>query len=175
MLFDRLTHPIRRSARVWIILLSTFLLSALLVAGAAAQGESSAAGNAAVLKPGTVFVMTNDAAGNAVQTYARAADGTLSPADSYPTGGLGTGSGLGSQGALITSNDGRFLFAVNAGSNEITSFRMRRGELVWADTVSSNGEMPISLTHHGRRLWCSTRAAVATFPPSSCPPMEACG
>lgn len=152
MLFDQLTHPIRRRARAWIILLSTFLLSALLVAGAAAQGESPVAGNAPVLKPGSVYVMTNDAAGNAVQAYDRAADGTLTPAASYPTGGLGTGAGLGSQGALITSNDGRFLFVVNAGSNEITSFRVRRGALVWADTVSSNGEMPISLSNHGRRL-----------------------
>ena len=38
------------------------------------------------------------------------------------TGGLGTGAGLGSQGALAFSDNGRWLFAVNAGSNDISAF-----------------------------------------------------
>ena len=34
------------------------------------------------------------------------------------TSGTGTGAGLGSQGSLALSADGRWLLAVNAGSNE---------------------------------------------------------
>jgi 6-phosphogluconolactonase (cycloisomerase 2 family) len=123
------------------------VLLALFAGSAIAQEEAGARS-----KTGAVYVMTNDTAANAIQVFDRAADGALTAAGTFPTGGAGSGSGLGSQGALILSSDGRFLFAVNAGSNEITSFRVRGGELVWADTVASNGEKPISLTFHGRRL-----------------------
>jgi len=149
MLVERLTVGKGRPVRAaWLAaaLLVVFMLI-LAVGPAAAQGTA-----AADSKPGMVYVMTNDAAGNGVAAYERAADGTLSPAGTYPTGGLGTGAGLGSQGSLIRSDNGRYLFVVNAGSDEITSFRIRQGGLVWADTVSSNGDMPISLTYDGRRL-----------------------
>ena len=76
----------------------------------------------------------------------RAADGTLTPAGTYPTGGLGSGTRLGSQGALVLSQNGRWLFAVDAGSNEITSFRIRREGPVLVSHVASSGLQPISLT-----------------------------
>ena len=41
--------------------------------------------------PGVVYALSNDPAGNAVVAFARAPDGTLSPAGSFPTGGTGTG------------------------------------------------------------------------------------
>jgi hypothetical protein len=130
-----------------VALLLVALFLAVFAGSAAAQGEAPSAA-----AEGTVYVMTNDATGNAVLAFARAVDGTLSPADSYSTGGEGTGAGLGSQSALIRSEDGRYLFVVNAGSDEITSFRIRQGALVLADTVSSNGDMPISLAFSGRKL-----------------------
>jgi 6-phosphogluconolactonase (cycloisomerase 2 family) len=55
---------------------------------------------------------------------------------------------LGSQGAVIVSDDHRFLFAVNAGSNSISSFRIVPSGLVLADTVSSGGQLPTSLAFH---------------------------
>ena len=61
-----------------------------------------------------VYTQTNSAAGNAVQVLARGDDGTLTPAGSYATGGLGTSAGLGSQGAVALSEDGRVLLAVDA-------------------------------------------------------------
>ena len=64
-------------------------------------------------------------------------DGSLSFEAAYPTGGLGSGSGLGSQGAVVISKDGRWLFAVNAGSNEVSVFRVKPQGLELADTVSS--------------------------------------
>lgn len=57
----------------------------------------------------------------------------------------GTGGELGSQGAVVLSEDGKRLYAVNAGSNEITSFRVTDLGLVRVATVWSGGTQPISI------------------------------
>ena len=54
---------------------------------------------------------------------------------------------LGSQNSLLLSPDGRFLFAVNAGSNEVSSFNVLPGGLSLADKVSSGGSYPVSLAY----------------------------
>jgi 6-phosphogluconolactonase (cycloisomerase 2 family) len=92
--------------------------------------------------------MDNSASGNHVLAYNRAADGGLSFLGEFATGGLGTGAGLGNQGALILSRSGRWLFACNAGSDEISVFRVMPQGLQLTDTVSSGGRRPISLTVH---------------------------
>ena len=118
---------------------------------------------------GAVYIMTNGAAENEIVVFRRFRDGTLALRDFYLTGGSGTGTRevspvtpndgvdpLASQGSLILSRCGRFLFAVNAGSNSITSFRvMRDGGLVRASVVNSGGLQPNSLTQHGRILYVS--------------------
>lgn len=96
--------------------------------------------------PRAVYTITNAASGNAVVVYARAADGTLSPAVTYPTGGTGTGASLGSQGAVALGEDGRVLFAVNAGSNDISVFRVGQSGLTLATRFPSGGIQPTSLT-----------------------------
>src|SRR5690348_14979058 len=86
---------------------------------------SLAAGTSAHFDNGAdVYAITNDAGGNALAVFHRANDGTLSPAGTVAAGGLGTGTALGSQGAVILSNNGRWVFAVDAGSNQISSFRV---------------------------------------------------
>src|SRR6266566_5968638 len=65
---------------------------------------------------GNIYTLTNQIAGNAVAVFSQARDGSLTAAGSVSTGGLGSGSSLGSQGSLTLSHDGRWLFAVNAGS-----------------------------------------------------------
>ena len=123
--------------RIRSIALAFGLLAALgLVATAGAAHSSGPVGH--------VYVLSNSPAGNAVLDYSRASDGTLSGPVSYPTGGTGTGGGLGSQGAVIL--DGDDLYAVNAGSNSITRFSVHRSGLEWEATVPSGGTMPISLT-----------------------------
>jgi 6-phosphogluconolactonase (cycloisomerase 2 family) len=102
---------------------------------------------------GAVFALGNEATGNTVHAFARDERGALTARGAHPTGGLGTSAGLGSQGSLVTSRDGRFLFAVDAGSNEITSFRIRGAELELAGHVPSGGVRPVSLTAHGRLLY----------------------
>jgi 6-phosphogluconolactonase len=102
---------------------------------------------------GEVFTMSNDAAGNAVMVFHRAADGRLTAAGSVPTGGLGSGAELGSQGALALSDGGRLLFAVNAGSDTVTAFRVHHGWLTPVDSEPSGGSGPISLTVSHRLLY----------------------
>jgi 6-phosphogluconolactonase (cycloisomerase 2 family) len=105
-------------------------------------------------QPGAVYTLTNRPDGNAVLVYARGADGSLTPAGSYATGGTGTGAGLGSQNAVIVSDDHQWLFAVNAGSNSISSFRIRPGQVLeLVDTVPSGGSMPVSVAFHGGLLY----------------------
>jgi 6-phosphogluconolactonase (cycloisomerase 2 family) len=97
-----------------------------------------------------VYTETNAAAGNAVEVLTRAADGHLTPAGSVPTGGTGTSAGLGSQGAVALSGDGRTLLAVDAGSNDVASFHVGRHGLTLVGRVRSRGTMPVSLAVHGR-------------------------
>jgi 6-phosphogluconolactonase (cycloisomerase 2 family) len=127
--------------------LTLFLLLALLILGSSGQVFADSHGANAV------YVMNNDADANAVLVFDRAADGTLTESGSYLTGGLGTGGGLGSQDALVLSDNGRYLFAVNAGSNEISVFATDGNNLHLTDTVASGGERPISLTSHGSWLY----------------------
>ena len=99
--------------------------------------------------PGAVYALTNQATDNAVAVFARSADGALTWQASVPTGGSGAGSSLGSQGALALSDDGRWLFAVNAGSNDISAFQVRPSGLSLTSRVASGGSQPISLTVRG--------------------------
>ena len=104
--------------------------------------------------PGAVYVLSNSAAGNEVLMFARGADGSLGAAPgAYSTGGTGTGAGLGSQGALTLSSSGRWLLAVNAGSDELSVFRVGPHGLTLTDRVASGGDMPISVTTHGSLVY----------------------
>ena len=100
---------------------------------------------------GAVYVLTNQTA-NAVMVYARAADGTLSFSDTFPTGGAGVGSGadpLGSQGSLVLGWHNRLLFAVNAGTNDVSIFSVEGLKLRLLDRVPSQGQMPVSIAVRG--------------------------
>lgn len=95
--------------------------------------------------PGFVATATNAAAGNAIMLFPRAANGALSTPSTFATGGSGTSGGLGNQGGLALSNDRRFLLAVNAGSNDISVFRILGGELSLVGVTSSGGQRPVSV------------------------------
>jgi 6-phosphogluconolactonase len=112
-----------------------------------------AAPAAASADPGTVYTSTNSASSNSIQAFSRAADGSLTPAGSFATGGAGTGAGLGSQGAVVLDEHAGRLFAVNAGSDSITSFKVTRRGLRLRDVEPSNGDRPVSLTVHGDLLY----------------------
>jgi 6-phosphogluconolactonase (cycloisomerase 2 family) len=96
--------------------------------------------------PGAVYLMSNAADGNEVLSFHRAADGTLSYAGTFSTGGLGAGEGLGNQGGVTLSADHRWVLVVNAGSNDVSAFAVTRRGLVLTDVEPSLGERPVSVT-----------------------------
>jgi len=99
---------------------------------------------------GYVYTETNASTGNAILAYARSDDGVLSWLGTYPTHGLGTGAGLGTQGEVILAGGGKWLLAVNAGSNDISMFRVASdGRLTLTDRAGAQGMDPVSLTAHG--------------------------
>lgn len=95
---------------------------------------------------------------NQVAAYSRGEDGVLTLMGVYDTGGVGENirnSGanpLASQDPLIVSKDQRFVFAVNAGSESISSFTINDdfsltpADLNVSTTGSSGAQNPVSLT-----------------------------
>ena len=65
----------------------------------------------------------------------------------FAIGGAGLGAGLGSQGAIQASPDGRFLLAVDAGSNQISVLKVTAGGVprLVGEPVSSGGVQPVSI------------------------------
>ena len=121
---------------------------------------------------GAVYVMSNQDTGNSVTVFNRAADGGLTRGGTFPTGGLGAGNSinaqndpLNSQGALTRSADGRFLFAVDAGSNEVSVLAINGEKLEPVHRVSSRGIRPNSVTIHDNLLYVVNHddATVAGF------------
>ena len=113
---------------------------------------------------GGVYTMTNALDGNEIAAFARFSNGKLRRIGSFATGGLGStefdgGEGLDpliSADSIIVSEDHSLLFAVNAGSDSITSFRINRNfSLTRVHTVSSGGVGPNSLAMSGSRLFVS--------------------
>jgi 6-phosphogluconolactonase len=112
-------------------------------------------------KAGAVYVLTNQV-DNQVAVFRRTSKGMLTFADMFPTGGAGdpvpqgmdpATDPLASQGALIMGNGNRFLFAVNAGSNQISVLKIKKNELTMVDLVDSGGIRPISLALHDDLLY----------------------
>lgn len=127
-----------------------FALAVALLLSIFSWASSAAAAENAV---GAVFALTNAAGSNAVVMWQRSSDGRLNSAGSFATGGAGNGAGLGSQGAVILSANHQLLFAVNAGSNDISAFRVGKGGLTLVDRVPSGGIRPTSLTVYKNLLY----------------------
>lgn len=111
---------------------------------------------------GFVYAMTNAADQNQIIVYARLQDGSLRRINVYDTGGSGTGTQitdpLSSQGSIIISDREQLLFAVNAGSNSISSFSIcENGQLIQTDIIFSNGVMPNCLAASQDFLYVANR------------------
>ena len=102
---------------------------------------------------GAIYTATNSASGNDVLMFNRSADGTLEFVDAFATGGTGTGSGLGNQGGLTMTGDGKFLLVVNAGSHDVSVLLVTREGLVLRDRTPSGGLRPVSVTVNGRLVY----------------------
>ena len=136
-----------------------FRFSVLLGVAVAAMGV--VAGGAAA-SPGTphasdvvghVYINDNTAPVNSIAGFDRHADGSLTPAPGSPfsIGGSGTGHPDASQGSLQLSADGRYLLAVDAGSNQISVLRIKPDgalQAVEGSPVASGGVAPVSIGVH---------------------------
>lgn len=126
-------------------------MAGLAQAGAAAPGHGEHHGHRGDDgrhgRPGAVYTQSNAAGANAVLAFRRGPGGALAPAGSFPTGGAGSGDGLGSQGAVTLDRDR--LLVVNAGSDEVSSLRLREGRPHLVDVAPAGGRRPVSVTVHG--------------------------
>jgi len=101
------------------------------------------------LAKGHIYIQSNDAAGNAILVYNQQQDGKLAWASTTGSGGNGSGAGLGSQSAVAINADNTLLFAVNAGSNSVSSFKIKKdGSIELISTINSGGKLPVSVAVH---------------------------
>jgi 6-phosphogluconolactonase len=131
------------------------LIIAFAALGAAACADSPTESDfahkqsfAAITPNAAVFTSTNAAGGNAIVAFARSTSGQLTQAGTYATGGLGLGSGIGSQGAVTLSDDKRWLLVVNAGSDDVSVFAVNGPALTLTDRIRSGGDQPVSIAIH---------------------------
>src|SRR5262249_42545539 len=82
---------------------------------------------------GSGYTMDNAAGAHHVLAWKRAETGALSGPNVYATGGAGAGAGLSSQGSILLSPDGAWLFVCNAGSAEISVFAASADRLELTD------------------------------------------
>jgi 6-phosphogluconolactonase (cycloisomerase 2 family) len=141
------------------------IAAASIVLGLAAFGAPAALASPAsgVERPGgsggAVFAQTDNVAGNAIVAYNRAANGTLTQAGTYPTGGLGgilAGSVVdhqASQGSLGYDPREGLLVALNAGSNSASVFGVSGDRLALRQVIGSGGTFPVSVAMHGNLVY----------------------
>jgi 6-phosphogluconolactonase len=116
---------------------------------------------------GDVYVNDNTSTANTVAAFHRRPDGSLQPLPGSPfaTGGAGTGAGIGSQGSLQTAFDGRYVLAIDAGSDQVSVLAVRRdGSLrpVPGQPVSSGGVQPVSIAVHNDLVYVANAGAGGT-------------
>jgi sugar lactone lactonase YvrE len=151
-------HVLKRGRPAALILgLATAAAVAVPVSASASTNFASAgAGFSPVV--GHVYVNDNTAGTNTIGAFNRHADGSLTPEAGSPVlaGGAGTGAGLADQGAIQITPDGRFLIAVDAGSNQISVLQIHFDgslSLVRGGVVSSGGLLPDSVAIHGNLVY----------------------
>ena len=133
---------------------------------------------------GAAFAMTNDADDNQVVVFGRGDDGLLTKVDTVSTGGKGSGGGvdpLGSQGSLMLVDDddghhgwqhhrghrggnrhgSELLLAVNAGSNDVSVFRIGGDGIKLEDRIGSGGSFPVSVTASDNMVYVLNNGAPA--------------
>jgi len=144
------------------------LVLGLAAAAAVAVPASASASTAPSPVVGHVYVNDNTKGTNTIGAFDRHADGTLTAEAGSPftAGGAGTGTGLASQGALQFSADGRFVIAVDAGSNQISVLRIRPDgslKLVSHGVVSSGGLLPDSVAVFGDLVYVANSGVGSNY------------
>jgi DNA-binding beta-propeller fold protein YncE len=133
--------------RIWLAAGGSVLAASISLLGAATAASASTASTSTVV--GYTYLDGNTATVNTIDGFARHADGSVTPLAGSPfaAGGAGLGTGLASQGAIQATADGRYLLAVDAGSNQISVLRITAGgvPVPVGQPVSSGGIKPVSV------------------------------
>jgi 6-phosphogluconolactonase (cycloisomerase 2 family) len=129
------------------------ILAFALTAGCIAHSNSASADAQSGSRARVVYTETNAASGNEVLVFQSDESGGLILSSRVATRGTGTEGGLGNQGAVILSRNGKRLYAVNAGSNDISVFAAQGSGLSFLQKISSGGTRPVSLTLHDDQLY----------------------
>src|ERR1700733_15020500 len=135
---------------------------ALLAVGLAGPAVGSASADSPAHVAGHVYVNDNTAGTNTIAAFDRHADVSLTPVDGSPfsAGGAGAGQGLASQGAVQVSDNGRYLLAVDAGSNQVSVLRIEHdGSLRLPSGAPPRGALPDSVTIHGDLVYVANSGA----------------
>ena len=154
------TRKMPFSPRILALIPALLLALVLMLTAVAAGGGNVAEAreDGASNRPGAVFAMTNDATNNEVLAFDRGANGRLTPAGSFPTGGTGSGTIEDSANGMVLANrsgesspnnlqgTARFLLVTNAGSDSVSVFRTEPDGLELVDVEPSNGDRPTSVT-----------------------------
>jgi 6-phosphogluconolactonase (cycloisomerase 2 family) len=139
---------------------NVFRVSAVAIASTAAVALFAGPAVAATPSSGpatgghAVFVETDDPAGNSVVAYHQNADGTLTQAQTFPTGGNGgilqnsVVDHTASEGAVTYDGRHGLLYVVNAGSNTVSVFSVHGADLRLRQVVRSGGSFPASIAVH---------------------------
>jgi len=123
-------------------------LTASGVAGASTSNHAERAQHA-------LFVETDATTGNTIISYTRGADGTISYAGTYATGGLGLAAPgavadpLASQSGLTLIDNAKLLVATNPGSNTVSVFAVDGSRLDLVQQIDSGGTFPNSVSSSG--------------------------
>jgi hypothetical protein len=170
----------RRSMSQWGVAIALAIGPLVGISSSTAAADNRIDQNGAVF---VMTNSTNPIRGNEVAMYDRSEQGDLNLIGFFPTGDLSDGKpqlgsgpaptaqvfkiasggalplvsanldSLGSSHSLILSRDHHCLFAVNAGSNSLSSFRVQRDGLSLAGVEDSGGTFPVSLTIHQNILF----------------------
>ncbi len=127
------------------------ILLALAIAGTTVSSASAHTFTSPIV--GHAYVDDNTAVANTVAGFDRHADGSLTaiPGSPFSIGGVGSGAGLPSQGAIQLSSDGRYLLAVDAASSQISVLRLGSDGVprLVGSPQSSGGREPLSIAVSG--------------------------
>jgi 6-phosphogluconolactonase len=110
--------------------------------------SSAIANDYAPARP-TLYTTSNATAGNQLLAFEQMRDGSLKAVATVPTGGTGSGGGLGNQGAIAVTRDREMLLTVNAGSNEVSVFNLEGKTPKLVSKVNSGGVRPVSVAIQG--------------------------
>jgi 6-phosphogluconolactonase len=111
--------------------------------------SSSAIATAYAPPKPTLYTTSNATAGNQLLAFEQMKDGSLKAVATVPTGGTGSGGGLGNQGAIAVTRNRERLLTVNAGSNEVSVFNLEGKTPKLVSKVNSGGLRPVSIAIQG--------------------------